>query len=833
MTVLNLGFKTSQLCLLSDAAQHSILSQAHSVREIEAFIPRKLGAKDGVQHTLVFHRSGFRIKKEESQKRVKTEEKSEVLDLRVAGEEGEEVVMSLPLSMNGRQWQVRYVRGNPETTLKSIAKPSLPLEMQKFIEGATAGELRSLLQKIIRFAGSAVVMAAPSGEVHAATHDVLQAVMLRFVVHAGGFVPQLQTFVRGLPSFLKRLAVIIVEDAWIPEGCDRALHDLLLAAVVSEQDPEFFPSAALLQRWFQWAHAALQSDKAVVYDCQRAGAALPDDDSLLQRASAFLDHLRSFPWDLIMLRDVAVHQENLQFVRSVSGAREVMRMEHFLDHHITPHLVYYLSPWALAQAKQQYDPREIFGDFSDDREGSQPYASIMRAIFRRVSGFNYRRSKGEPFAVEDPFVKIVRQGQEDLWAVRNLPAPEEEEEEKETPELQHVVYHQDVMCLAAEAGYVTVRCGHLSYYGFLENVHANGKVDVGVVRVPSLGQKDTALDQSDAEKVREATVKRWREGFKIRGKNIFLNEVGQLSLKDGGNVQEFLRLSTLVSRPEYARVQQMFRESLFSAAQRRLWQLSSNFTNLVEFPKITRNGGPEDKAITTVDVEVFQFLRNLLPCSFLVLAGEREFRVTNSCLWWHLRETFLKKTMEYHQNPCHSSSEWSFFPDRQERTPTPEQEDALHVLTKRGQRANMLVMPPGSGKTRVIMEFLRFLQSRSQLPKYVVYALPPRSTVFSRRSNALRRMCIGLMRARMPKITKAARRVCSLLASCSWTWTICVWWKMAGTLTSTRRFSLPMSFIWRWINSRNVRAWCTSCVLAARALSSFPARQRATTTTDN
>ena len=46
------------------------------------------------------------------------------------------------------------------------------------------------------------------------TGKVLQAVCECSLVHHGGRSPNTGLYVRGLPSFLKRLAVTMVEDAW-------------------------------------------------------------------------------------------------------------------------------------------------------------------------------------------------------------------------------------------------------------------------------------------------------------------------------------------------------------------------------------------------------------------------------------------------------------------------------------------------------------------------------------------------------------------------------------------------------------------------------------------
>ncbi len=721
--ILSLGVSPSQFLQLPE----SVLKRTMSAQEIENLIPRPPSTKPTTKHTLMLHRSGFRMeeiqKKMESNlktplnipKRIYDLDNSQELKEKPNDVEDERQQMFLPEF----DLQVVYTSDTKENVLKDCTRPNIPQAIHDFIQEMTAGELRSLLQKLIRFAPPTIVMNVAHGLIEADAREVLIAVLLRFVQHPGGFVPHLGQHVRGLPSLLKRLAVIIVEDAYFPsnEECAKALHSLLLAAIVSTQDDQYFPTRALLDQWFSWALQAFDSDIAVVYDCERASnESLSHPTNPLQWASVYLDYLRSFPWDLMMLRDVAQSQPLLFRTAIIKRAdRLPMNIFHFLDHHTSPHLVYYLNPQALKIARLQYNASETFGDFSDSN-GSQPYAPLMRAIFQRVSGFNYRRSP--QFDPTNEFVRMVQEAQAKLWKIR-FEGPSVSSLPQNEGQLISIAFQRDPMWISGQVGHTIVKCGHVDYYGFISKMKP--KVEFGVVRVPSRGQKDTVINEEHAEIVKQKTAEKWREGFNVSdGVRVFLNDENEISMMKQNQmipVDSYLSLRTTVSNQIYDESMGLI-QSLEPFEKRRLWQLTSNFQTTISFPKITRNGGPEDEPVCTHDIALFQML---LKSPLVRHSGEREFRVFNEALFFHVRERLNLNNL----NDLAPREQWPIHEDSSQRTPTVEQLEALgNLIDRKDQRANVLVMLAGSGKTRVIMEYLLFLSRSKKLPKYIVYALP-------------------------------------------------------------------------------------------------------------
>lgn len=173
--------------------------------------------------------------------------------------------------------------------LASLAeKEGIPLELSQLeaaraaLRPLTMGGLKSALQKAIRFRSSYIALPAglkssclaaeaqvgdsspgadqretqeerqppPAGDTTATSEPVLipapayaaMACAMLFA-HAGGFIPDLQLFARGCTAAVKRLAVILLEDAWVdmPNTGER-LQALLGLALALQELSDYHPS---------------------------------------------------------------------------------------------------------------------------------------------------------------------------------------------------------------------------------------------------------------------------------------------------------------------------------------------------------------------------------------------------------------------------------------------------------------------------------------------------------------------------------------------------------------------------------------------------------------
>ncbi len=219
--------------------------------EIEAFIPRPEKTKTHKKHTLVLHRSGFRICTNLENPLAKYRKCTLLFDL----ETREEVQMQIKnknFVLIASDCGVFY-ESSPKLK-QPYAAPLALGELGILIGKMDSGELKSLLQKLLRFAPDQIEMS----DIKYKTSLVLQAVCECCLVHPGGRSPNTGLFVRGLPSFLKRLAVTMVEDSWVDETI---LYDLLLMSIIASNDASYFPTQTQLESIFDAAQKALASNR--------------------------------------------------------------------------------------------------------------------------------------------------------------------------------------------------------------------------------------------------------------------------------------------------------------------------------------------------------------------------------------------------------------------------------------------------------------------------------------------------------------------------------------------------------------------------------------------
>jgi len=737
------GTSTSQFLLMGNVA-----GQSRTVQELEKLIPRPSKTKPGKKHTLVFHRGGFCIAPPTPEKNIEdnaiaASECKLLLDL----ESGEEVTMKTQCELEQIMSKKKFIHITPTTGVfyESAQKkpPSIPCEKNLgkiglIINQMDSGELKSLLQKLIRYASYEVRL---GDEEKYCTRDVLMAVMQRAALHSGGFVPSLQTFVPGLISFLKRLAVTIVEDAWISA---EHIHQLLLAAAISQADADYFPTESQLVLFLKMGLEALESDRAVIYRFDRAGDAIELRSGLspLERASAFLDILKSFAWDLQMLRDVAKQDRKglllFESRRALQKERPShMQKWHYLDHHVSPHVAYYMKhpEEALTMAHKAFNNQETFGDMNGQK--SQPYSELFRHLFQVCTGQNSRRQGKNP---DEKFRAIAKQAQKQLFyhqyghllGLDDMQKKEETKQDEEESESTFIEYEMDAMSVAAAIGHMTYKKGNIGYFVVITRMEPT--VEFGVVRIPTRGQKDTVITpQEKKSAIETVSYILQTTGIKLRDTALFGPQIavlkdGHIYFKNDAKqlIDPPLTLTSETSIDVDGMFQHMCRASV--AALQRLARLSEGFVRVIEFPKITRSGGPDDKPVMTIDMEVFQLCLHLNP--LLKLECERFFRVTDAVVWYYIREQQLKVLLSHRHKKdgalaTHATTnQWQFHEDNQRRTLTDQQHRALKALIARESPTNLLIMDTGTGKTMVAATYLKYLASHDQLPKHVLFVTP-------------------------------------------------------------------------------------------------------------
>jgi hypothetical protein len=675
---------------------------------MEALIPRPAKTKAHKKHTLVLHRSGFSIDDGFENPLTKFKKCDLFLDL----ESGGAVANRVPNK------KFVLVAPNCGVFYETVRKPTYVAnsklqDLGMLIGEMDSGELKSLLQKLIRFAPLAVLMGPNQYD----TSEVLQSVCEASSVHPGGKSPNTGLFVRGLPSFLKRLAVTMAEDAWVDT---QILHDLLLMSIIASNDPDYFPTSVQRARIYQSAQASLASRRAVLYDHQKAGnpILLRPNLSVIQRASCFLDILKSFPWDLTMLRYVAKFPMEFQESNERPASMDI---SHYLDHHVGPEFAYFMNPKALKIAKFRYVPSEIFGDLNHCK--SKCFAILFRQVFYASSGFNYRRTPHVDMEA-DELVQIVRVAQTRYFLEKHGHKLGLEVETK-TSELSNPItisMELDPMWMASEIGHMTVRVQQQNYFVFITQVEP--EVILGVSRVPARNQKDTEIDEVARLEAISLGFQILKKSVKLQANSIFGNREiilkdKRLHFKEKDDIFIPDMIVSMQTSCNLEKIKEILGKMSLSAI-RRLWQLSLGFCQLIEFPKITRSGGPDDKPINIHDIEVFQACLLLQP--ILQLTRLRFFKVTEPIVWWHIRDEIIKPLLDKKKHK--NKAKWCLHEDSLQRVQTEKQVYALNVLLERKDQSNFVIMSAGSGKSLISVQHLLDLQKINQLPKHVLFVTP-------------------------------------------------------------------------------------------------------------
>ena len=158
---------------------------------------------------------------------------------------------------------------------------------------------------------------------------------------------------------------------------------------------------------------------------------------------------------------------------------------------------------------------------------------------------------------------------------------------------------------------------------------------------------------------------------------------------------------------------------------RRALLFISDYSGSFEFNRIGRDGGGSQQAVSVEDVGAYQLVLKvslLYPSAMKrVLGTALKFTVPVGPLLWHVKDIFSQFVS---QNVESSSERWGNIGEQRGRELWPHQEDALNEMIEATGRGHFLYLPVGLGKTLLVLSYLKYLQNKNLLPKYVIYTLP-------------------------------------------------------------------------------------------------------------
>lgn len=331
----------------------------------------------------------------------------------------------------------------------------------------TAGGLKSLIQKCVRFHAKEVQMIGFKVPTEAVA---LVATILLFKCK-GSFSPELQIFTRGCTAVFRRLAVILVEDAWV-KGCENKVEALLSLALVTQRLPDYHPSMETVLSACKLIVDACKSPFIISWRCPKK-AQLTIESSVvpMKRAAVLLRILRSFKGDMDMMDKVAEMNGTLA-VREAISKEDVMPIEHFIDQHAFRGVAH-----AMKDIPGSFGDR--FGCLFKGCTGLNPRLALVKDI---PDSYRFAQSCCLQFALKNKRIELPKLG---FSVTMSVPL--------------------NSGVLAAGVGPISVRVGSKNFFVLLG---LNSPVEEIVMIPPSRNAKDLFGEISSENQVKAVEIAR-------------------------------------------------------------------------------------------------------------------------------------------------------------------------------------------------------------------------------------------------------------------------------------------------------------------------------------
>ena len=732
--------------------------------EIEAFFPRKPGSK-ARKHTLVMIRGFWRLStdyevvktfsgltiplfsgrkkkvsdvifvlKNLTKQWVKSKRKGSASWVRPSGKRG---MQNVGVYLSDKGWKgTRTELGKIATFPNSSDFPKFYYDIERHLTNFTPAAYKSLIQKIIRYRAKNVTFPDNFLDIRKnttttfSTDQVLVCSILQLIKMPGSFVPDIQRYVSGMESAFKRVGVAVVEDGY---SSSDSVCTVLCGALLAQRIKSWRPPVELVRdtltsalktlnsnKYWDWANAIVPGTKPVVLDKTQNSA---------QRSSALLDELRSFSGDLAMMRSI----NNAKVIKGNESRPDTMPVTHCVDHHWAPDMIYMFDPEIVYNLAVQ---------------GSSPFSKLLGALWDNVSSLNPRK---QVIQLSD-FALKAQSAQQNYMIARQAVQYSRSELKK--------TY---VMPYSLHPGWISAMVGSIEVGGSppaIVTLAANNPKTLIAIRRPSRDVTDTTLTEDQEQIAVSKAMSRLRRGVPLKAASapipLLENSVLYLDdndfiikLRNGKRVAWHEILTGELNYPIHPKSVRTFPHQLVEIGDgvendaekslsqlllntdpkviRRLLTFLNTFGNRIEMNRISRDGGGTVHAVLPMDVEVYQKILQIsqyFPGALRPRHGQPgQFDVPSSPLLWHVTDK-IKKAMV---NLSNVKSNWKPISDKKKRKLRDHQVGAIDEMVENHRRGNMgtfLWMKVGSGKTLIVLSYIKWLISQNRLPPYVVYTLP-------------------------------------------------------------------------------------------------------------
>jgi superfamily II DNA or RNA helicase len=588
------------------------------------------------------------------------------------------------------------------------------VEVKKETSWFTPSIFKSLMQKCIRVRPIRV-----EGDSVYPVENVLISSFILLLLHPGAFVPNLNAFVNGAESALKRLGVSLIEDG----VCSLEAASCLFAAALATRFG-YFPSLKFVERCVSWCVVGL-GPEYMMYNTKVFNKALLSEPA--KRCCAFLEALGSFESDINMLYSAFGVKKNLP---SLHSRPEVMPIYHCLDHH---------SICEIAHLHMEFEKAEP--------------SLIFSRIWTKGTGLNSRKVA---FEVDSH----VKKAQEWLWILKTN---EKERLELKEGEVFGGRFSIDRSWIAGLIGPMPLKFGSQELLSFYDPENIDKVISI---RRPSR-DSDVFLDEDTKTRaagraiyshsttpivIRSPILKLNFECFYQHGDfacrnvdtgdsfmwNSYCESSFELPvLKDyvAPAVDDFegivRRASSFVLDQEGVKegalaLIEAVVKSVNKDVLMRLGMYLRPVKTEIMLNKLSRDGkgaylmaAPEDSCV----FRILLYICCLVPGVLRFESSTIRFKVKYFPFWSLIRSMVLGLIEAAPQHV------WTVIP-RNSRVLTDSQLGAVDTILDRlsaGRRGHLLWMDVGLGKTQIVLSIMESLVKENKMPRYCVFAITPSS----------------------------------------------------------------------------------------------------------
>lgn len=621
-------------------------------------------------------------------------------------------------------------RPNPltETSLFNLASNHVNINIMNnikpFISWFPPSLHKSLIQKLIRTRCDNVEY---NGQLYPAAAVLLTSLSL-LILNPGVFVPNIRRFVTGIESAAKRLGVSIHEDSYTERN--NVMMGLYASAMVAQDDRNWLPTDTMINDWFTVAIEAQGDYRAYSYDFRTFNGQIKQYTDL-SMAYFLLSEIRSFQSDIDIVGSISQNQGRPKLTNPDNIKINTMSLIHCLDHHSFAEIVHYMPYTGVG------------------------YPKLLDEIWDQVVGVNPRYPKFKTYATimeREPFVKLVRIAQRDLWTSKTFkPQLRSVYENLNTP----FTYKLDSSWLAGLVGPIEVKLPE--GVTAIVVLRVDDIQEMTAVKRPQRDAKDNP-ELTDAEQIKGILMAKTLLSNGIKLTNVpttlplltnsivyLRNNEYLIVLKNGQCYKWETIINLTYSLPIHPSIEPTINNALIltgdgidqksnnainyivttynTESLRRLSTYLTGYKSTIELTKISRYGTgtyyqvvPEDTAVN----QILCYICVMYPAA--IMKTKMGFKVKNGPLLWSIRDLInseLGKTVTFGPG-------W-ITPKVETRNRWEHQIDSVRQMVQRnqdGKKGHLIWIKVGLGKTLISIDYLDYLIKNNRMPPYCVYSLP-------------------------------------------------------------------------------------------------------------